>query len=133
MVGRVGIRYTALGPDWLEATMPVDERTIQPFGILHGGASVTLAETLGSYASYLTVGEDKLVVGVDINATHLRSVKSGSSVTGRASPIKIGQRMQIWEIKIHETGKEDLGLTCISRLSVMVNNKRVTPEPTNSH
>lgn len=104
--------------------MPVDERTIQPFGILHGGASCVMAETLGSYASVLASGDDKTVVGVDINATHLRSVKAGSSVTGRATALKIGNRLHIWEIKMHETGKEEDGLTCISRLSVMVIDKK---------
>lgn len=125
MVGRIGIQFTRFGPNWLEGTMPVDERTTQPYGILHGGASVALAETLGSYASYLVVGEDdKACVGVDISATHLRSVAAGSSVTGRATPLKLGRTLHVWEIKMYETGKEDAGATCISRLSVMVTNKR---------
>jgi 1,4-dihydroxy-2-naphthoyl-CoA hydrolase len=119
MVGRIGIQFTAFGPDWLEATMPVDERTIQPAGILHGGASVALAETLGSYASHIAT-ENKVCVGVDISATHLKSVKNGSKVTGRATPLKLGKRLHVWEIKIHETGKENEGLVCISRLSVMI-------------
>jgi 1,4-dihydroxy-2-naphthoyl-CoA hydrolase len=126
LVGHLGIEYTAFGPNWLEATMPVDERTVQPYGILHGGASVVLAETLGSYASALASGgesDDKVCVGLDISATHLRSVKSGSSVTGRVMPIRLGNRIHVWEIKMHETGKEDAGLTCISRLTVMVSDK----------
>lgn len=107
--------------------MPVDHRTAQPYGILHGGASVALAETLGSYASYLVVGdEDKACVGVDISATHLRSVSAGSSVTGRATPVKLGRNLHVWEIKIHETGKEDAGITCLSKLSVMITNKKKT-------
>eukprot|EP01039_Chlorochromonas_danica_P008034 gene8034-8862_t len=124
MVGFLGIQYTAFGSNWLEATMPVDERTVQPFNILHGGASVVLAETLGSFASYLATPEGKSCVGVDINATHIRSVKYGSSVTGRATAIKLGGRLHIWEIKMHETGKEEAGLTCISRLSVMINDAK---------
>jgi 1,4-dihydroxy-2-naphthoyl-CoA hydrolase len=121
MLGHLGLKFTGVGHDWLEATMPVDERTVQPFGILHGGASVVLAETLGSYASYLATAEDnKSVVGVDISATHLRAVKHGSSVTGRATPLKLGKRLHVWEIKIHETGKESFGPTCVSRLTVMI-------------
>jgi uncharacterized protein (TIGR00369 family) len=127
MVGNLGIRYTAFGPNWLEGTMPVDEKTIQPYGILHGGASVVLAETLGSYASYLAVEENKMCVGVDINATHIRSVKAGSSVTGRATALKLGGRLHIWEIKLHETGKEELGPTCVSRLSVMITDTSKKP------
>ena len=123
MVGHVGIEYTGFGPNWLEATMPVDERTIQPYGILHGGASVVLAETLGSYASVLVTGGEKQCVGLDISATHLRSVKKGSSVTGRATPLRLGKRVHVWDIKIHETGKEEAGPTCISRLTVMVNDR----------
>eukprot|EP01031_Cornospumella_fuschlensis_P037866 gene37866-45999_t len=101
--------------------MPVDERTVQPFRILHGGASVVLAETLGSYASFLACDEGKYSVGVDISATHLRSVKFGSSVTGRATALRLGRRVHVWDIKIHETGKESEGPTCVSRLSVMIN------------
>lgn len=123
MIGNVGIQYTAFGPNWLEATMPVDERTIQPYGILHGGASVVLAETLGSYASVLVTEGDKQCVGLDISATHLRSVKNGSSVTGRVTPLRLGKRVHVWDIKIHETGNEAAGPTCISRLTVMVNDR----------
>jgi len=126
MMGRIGIEFTAFGPNWLEATMPVDERTTQPAGILHGGASVVLAETLGSYASHMATDEG-ICVGVDVSATHLRSVKHGSSVVGRAVPIKLGKRLHVWEIKIHEIGKEEKGPTCISRLTVMVN------DPPNHH
>jgi uncharacterized protein (TIGR00369 family) len=127
MVGHIGIQFTKFGPNWLEGVMPVDHRTAQPYGILHGGASVALAETLGSYASYLVVGdEDKACVGVDISATHLRSVSAGSSVTGRATPVKLGRNLHVWEIKIHETGKEDAGITCLSKLSVMITNKKKT-------
>lgn len=125
MVGHIGIEFTNIGDNYLEATMPVDERTRQPFGLLHGGASVSLAESLGSYASYLVAGDDKQCVGVDINATHLRSMKSGS-VTARATPVKLGKTLHVWDIKIHETGNESAGLVCLSKLSVMVVEKRPT-------
>ncbi|RYH05524.1 hotdog fold thioesterase [archaeon] len=121
MVDHVGIKYTAFGQNWLEATMPVDDRTVQPFRLLHGGASVVLAETLGSYASFLASEEGKYSVGVDVSATHLRSVKSGSNVTGRATALRLGRRIHVWDIRIHETGKESDGPTCVSRLSVMIN------------
>lgn len=123
MVGNLGINFTNIGDNFIEATMPVDERTLQPFGLLHGGASVSLAETLGSYASFLIAGDDKECVGVDINATHLRSVRSGS-VTARATPVRLGRTLHVWDIKIHETGNERAGLVCLSKLSVMVVDKR---------
>ena len=119
MMGAIGINLTAIGPDYLEGTMPVDERTHQPYGLLHGGASAALAETLGSHAAVLAAGEGKSAVGVELSASHLRGVTSGT-VTGRATPIRIGQSLQVWEIKIHETGNEEAGLVCHSKLTVMV-------------
>lgn len=115
----LGIRWSKIGDDFIEATMPVDERTKQPFGILHGGASVVLAETLGSFASQLIAGPGSVCVGIEVSASHLKSVSNGS-VTGRATPIRLGKSLHVWEIKIHETGKEDAGLICHSKLSVMV-------------
>ncbi len=113
----IGIEFTELGPDFLKATMPVDERTHQPAGILHGGASVVLAETLGSVASFMLIDADKyLAVGLEINANHIRPVKSGK-VTGICSPIHIGGKTHVWDIKIYDDrGK----LNCISRLTVAV-------------
>ncbi len=119
MMGAIGINLTEVGADYLEGTMPVDSRTHQPFGLLHGGASAALAETLGSYASVLVAGEGKAPVGVELSASHLRGVSSGS-VTGRATPIRIGNLMHVWEIKIHETGNEAAGLVCHSKLTVMI-------------
>lgn len=114
----LGIEFTEIGEDFIEARMPVDQRTKQPMGLLHGGASVVLAETLGSVASTLLI-EDltrQTAVGVEINANHLRAVKSGY-VYGRVSPIKTGRRTHIWQIKLHdESGK----LSCISRLTCMI-------------
>lgn len=117
MVGHVGIEYTELGNDFLSGKMPVDERTMQPFGILHGGASVVLAETLGSAAASLTVNfSKKRCVGLEINANHIRPATNGF-VYGTAQPLHIGRTTQIWQIKIkNEAGK----LTCISRITVAV-------------
>ncbi|MCS6807653.1 MAG: hotdog fold thioesterase [Bacteroidota bacterium] len=117
MVEHLGIVVTAIGDDYLEATMPVDKRTHQPMGILHGGASVALAETLGSFAAYLCVDPaEKVCVGLEINANHIRSVREGI-VRGRATPRHIGRTTQVWDITItNDEGK----LVCISRLTVQV-------------
>ena len=113
----LGIEITEKGDDFLVGKMPVDSRTVQPMRILHGGANVVLAETLGSIASLMIINpEEEISVGVDINANHIRSVKSGW-VTGIAKPINIGRKIHVWEIKI--TDEEDR-LTCISRLTVSV-------------
>lgn len=117
MVAHLGIMATKIGDNFITATMPVDERTVQPMGILHGGASVALAETLGSMASLAAVEMGKYnIVGVEINANHLRSVRQGL-VTGKVTPIKIGRKLHIWQIDI--TDEEDK-LVCTSRLTVMV-------------
>lgn len=114
----LGITYTEIGKDYIIAKMPVDKRTHQPMGILHGGASVVLAETIGSICSYLCINEpDKYhAVGLEINANHIRSVSEGW-VYGRSSAIHVGRSTHIWEIRItNEEGK----LVCISRLTVAV-------------
>ncbi|TKC04990.1 hotdog fold thioesterase [Pedobacter frigoris] len=114
------IKFTEVGEDSLTATMPVDERTHQPAGILHGGASVVLAETLGSVASYMCIDPEKyLAVGLEVNANHLRPVKSGL-VTGICKPLHIGAKTHIWEIKTYnDKGK----MNCVSRLTVAIINK----------
>lgn len=115
----LGIEFIEFGADYLTAKMPVDHRTVQPFRILHGGASVALAETLGSVASVLTLeqGAKKQVVGVEINANHLSSAREGSFVLGTVKPIRIGRSIQVWNIEIKdESGK----LICISRLTCAV-------------
>jgi 1,4-dihydroxy-2-naphthoyl-CoA hydrolase len=119
----LGMQFTEVGENYLKATMPVDYRTHQPYGLLHGGASVALAETLGSVGAALTLDPDKFIcVGMEINANHLRSVRSGT-VTGTATPIHRGASSQVWEIKIHDDhGK----LTCISRLTVAILKKHGT-------
>ena len=114
MCGHIGIEITEVGDDFLRGTMPVDRRTIQPMGLLHGGASVVLAETLGSIAANLCCAEGTYCVGLEINANHLRSVTSGK-VTGMARPIHIGRSTQVWEIKI----EDDHGRpTCVSRITM---------------
>ena len=117
----IGIRFSELGDDFLKATMPVDHRTIQPYGLLHGGASVTLAETLGSVGAAMVIDPEKFIcVGQEINANHLRGVKEGL-VTGITQPIHLGATSHVWEIKIYnESGK----MTCISRLTVAILRKK---------
>jgi 1,4-dihydroxy-2-naphthoyl-CoA hydrolase len=111
------IKVTGIGEDYLEATMPVDHRTHQVYGILHGGASVVLAETLGSIGGMLTVDRTKFYcVGLDINANHIKAVKSGI-VKGTARPIHTGRSTQVWHIEIKNEAGE---LVCISRLTLAV-------------
>jgi 1,4-dihydroxy-2-naphthoyl-CoA hydrolase len=121
MAERIGIEFTAIGEDHLEAKMPVDARTHQPFGLLHGGASVALAETMGSVAAHFCVDvHTQFCVGLDINANHVRGVKDGF-VYGTARPLHIGKKTQVWEIKIVNETKE---LVCISRLTMAVLDKK---------
>ena len=111
------IRFIEIGPDYLRATMPVDARTFQPFGLLHGGASVSLAETLGSVGANCCVDPARAYcVGQEINANHLRAVRSGR-VTGTARPVHVGRRTQVWDIRIED---ERQRLTCVSRLTMAV-------------
>jgi 1,4-dihydroxy-2-naphthoyl-CoA hydrolase len=121
MAEQIGIEFTAIGDDSMEARMPVDARTHQPFGLLHGGASVALAETLGSVAAHCCVDPAKqFCVGLDINANHLRGVKEGF-VTGITKPIHIGKKTQVWEIRILNQKDE---LVCISRITMAVLDKQ---------
>ncbi|MDE2053917.1 MAG: hotdog fold thioesterase [Xanthomonadaceae bacterium] len=110
------IRITEVGDDYLRGTMPVDDRTRQPYGILHGGASVALAETLGSTAAMLCCENGRAAVGLEINANHLRAVREGL-VTATARPIHTGRSTQVWEIRIENEAGE---LTCIARLTMAV-------------
>ena len=116
MVGLLDIRFERLGDDLLEATMPVDDRTRQPFGLLHGGASVVLAESLGSVAGYLCTEGEQKVVGVEVNANHLRPVREGR-VRGVCRPLHVGRRNQVWQIEIFA---ERDRLCCVSRLTAAV-------------
>ena len=117
MVSLLDIQFTEITDDSLTATMPVDSRTQQPFGILHGGASVVLAETVGSVASNLVIGQgDFLPVGLEINANHLRPVTEGR-VSAKCTPIHIGKKSHVWDIRItNEEGK----MVCVSRLTVAI-------------
>ena len=112
----LGIVFTEVGDDFLRATMPVDARTRQPYGLLHGGASVLLAETLGSSAGMLCVGEGEACVGIEINANHVRGMREGS-VTGTARPLHVGRSTQLWEIRIEDARGR---LVCASRLTLAV-------------
>ncbi len=115
----VGIEFIETGEDYLLAKMPVDHRTVQPFRILHGGASVVLAETMGSVASMLCVEDpDKQgIVGVEVNANHLRPAKEGEWVYGKVEPIKVGRRIHVWQITIRNADDKTV---CVSRLTVAV-------------
>lgn len=121
MAERIGIEFTAIGADYLEAKMPVDERTQQPFGLLHGGASVALAETMGSIAAAFCVDTSRqFCVGLEINANHIRGVRQGF-VRGITKPVHIGKKTQVWEIRIlNETDD----LVCISRITMAVLDKK---------
>jgi 1,4-dihydroxy-2-naphthoyl-CoA hydrolase len=117
LVEHLGIRFTELGGDYLRATMPVDPRTLQPSGLLHGGASVALAETLGSVAALCCVDRSRYTcVGQEINANHLRAARSGL-VTGTARPFHLGSRSHVWGIEIRDPGER---LVCVSRITMAV-------------
>ncbi|MEE9438560.1 MAG: hotdog fold thioesterase [Saprospiraceae bacterium] len=117
LVSHLGITFTEVGSNYLKATMPVDNRTKQPMGLLHGGASVALSETVGSIAGVLILDDpsEASIVGIEISATHLKSVKSGL-VTGITKPIKIGKRLQVWNTEIFD---ENGNIICISKLTTM--------------
>lgn len=121
MPGFLGIRFLEVGDDFLRASMPVEARTQQPFGLLHGGASVALAETVGSVASLLCIDTERFqCVGQEINANHLRAVRDGT-VTATARPFHLGGRSQVWHIEIRD---EKERLVCVSRLTVAVVERR---------
>lgn len=114
----LGIEFIHVGTDKLVASMPVNENTVQPFGVLHGGASVALAETLCSVGGWLQLdGMDKTVVGVEINANHIRAVRIGDEVTGMAKPLHVGRKIQVWECELRD--KQDK-LVCSSRCTLAV-------------
>jgi 1,4-dihydroxy-2-naphthoyl-CoA hydrolase len=117
MIDHLGIEVVEIGDDWIKARMPVDRRTVQPQGRLHGGASVALAETVGSIAANMVIaGNDLLAVGLDINANHIRPVKDGY-VFGTATPESVGRSAQVWSIRITDEANR---LVCISRLTMAV-------------
>ena len=115
-VSHLGIEFTEIGPDYLCARVPVDERTKQPYGLLHGGVSVVLAETLGSMGAFYSCPAGQRAVGLDINANHLRAATSGW-VTGTARPVHIGKTTHVWQIDmVNEAGE----LTCVSRITMAI-------------
>ncbi|OMP78255.1 MULTISPECIES: hotdog fold thioesterase [unclassified Chitinophaga] len=121
MAAFLGMEFTEIGPDYLRMMMPVNERTRQPYGLLHGGASVALAETVGSVASALIIDpETQICVGLDINANHIRGMKEGY-VHAIARPLHLGATTHVWDIKICD---EHNKLVCISRLTVAIRDKR---------
>ncbi|MEM1137134.1 MAG: hotdog fold thioesterase [Bacteroidota bacterium] len=121
MVTHLGIEFTEIGKDFLCAKMPVDERTKQPLGLLHGGASVVLAETLGSLAATLCIDQEQFIgVGLEINANHIRSMKEGF-VYGKATPLHIGRSTHVWQIQIKNEKSE---LVCTSRITMAIIEKR---------
>jgi 1,4-dihydroxy-2-naphthoyl-CoA hydrolase len=118
LAGLLGIVVDAVGPDWISANMPVDERTMQPMGLLHGGASAVMAETLGSVASWLLVSgqQGARVAGIEISASHLKAVRAGR-VTGTCRPLRLGRTLHFWAIDIFNQDRE---LCCTARLTVSV-------------
>ena len=124
MSSHLGIEFTELGDDYLKARMPVDERTRQPYGLLHGGASCVLAETLGSIGSALVINPERYIcVGLEINANHIKSARDGY-VLGIARPIHLGSTTHVWDIRITDDREK---LICISRLTVAILPKREEP------
>jgi 1,4-dihydroxy-2-naphthoyl-CoA hydrolase len=117
MVEHIGIEFIEIGENYIKAKMPVDHRTVQTYGLLHGGASVTLAETIGSIAAALIIDREKYYcVGLEINANHIRSATKGF-VFGTALPLHVGNLTHVWEIKIHD---DEERLLCVSRLTVAI-------------
>lgn len=118
----LGMEWVAIGDDYLIMRMPIDERTKQPYGLLHGGASCALAETVGSMASHFVIDPEKFIcVGLEVNANHVRSARKGY-VTATCTPLHIGASTHVWDIKIHDEKKK---LICISRLTVAILKKPV--------
>ena len=121
LIGHLGIEFLEIAEAHLVARMPVDDRTRQPYGILHGGASAALAETLGSVASALVIDQSQFdCVGLEINANHIRGVRQGY-VFGTAIPLHIGRSTHVWDIKIYDDGEK---LVCVSRLTVAIIRKQ---------
>jgi len=121
MAAHIGIQFTEIGENYLKATMPVSPATHQPYGLLHGGASAALAETIGSVASWLTIDTEKQIcVGIEINCNHLRAKKDGI-VTATVEPLHIGATTHVWDIRIRDEKEK---LVCVSRLTVAILKKK---------
>jgi 1,4-dihydroxy-2-naphthoyl-CoA hydrolase len=115
--GLLGLRLVEIGADFVRGEMPVDERHIQPYGILHGAGSVVVSETLGSFSGAMAAPEGHRVVGVEVNANHLAPVRKGDTVTALCRPVRLGRTLQVWEIELR---RGDGTLTCVSRLTTAV-------------
>ncbi|OOS03616.1 PaaI family thioesterase [[Haemophilus] ducreyi] len=119
-VGHLRIEFIAIGDNWLEAQLTVNEKTMQPFGVLHGGISAALAETTANAGSLLTCEAHQMAVGMELNISHLKSVPYGQTVIARAYPVKIGREIQVWQVDI----KDESGHLCaVARLSTKILNK----------
>lgn len=117
VISLLGLEITEIGPDYLRGSMPVDERHVQPFGLLHGGVNVVISETLGSMACYLTLPEGQHCVGIEVNANHIAGVKKGERVTAECRPLHLGRSTQVWQTEIR---RADGKLACVSRLTCAV-------------
>lgn len=118
MISHLGIKITEIGPDFLKATMPVNEKTQQPYGYLNGGASMALIENLAGAAGSLCVDYKKFAcVGLEINGNHIRAVKGESWVEGIARPLHVGRTTQVWEVKVYEKAEK---LCCVGRMTISV-------------
>ena len=126
MEGSLGIQITAAGPDFVCGEMPVDHRTVQPFGLLHGGASISLAESLGSYASYALISDEEStrVAGIEVSGSHVKSVRSGI-VTGICRPVSLGRTVHVWRIMIRD---QQGRLNCAANLTVKISRRKPRPE-----
>lgn len=119
MVSTLGIKFIEVGDDYIKASMPVNENTVQPLRLLHGGASVALAETMGSMASFMCLEDTNTQnsVGLEINANHLRATFEGSTVIGTCRPVRLGRTIHVWNIEIHDQNER---LVCVSRLTMAI-------------
>ncbi len=115
--GLLGIEVVEIGPDWLRAEMPVDARHLQPMGLMHGGANVVLAETIGSVCAFLVLPEGGSAVGVEVNANHLAAVRAGDRVSATVRPLHLGRSIQVWQV---EVTRGDGRLSCVARLTTTV-------------
>lgn len=120
-VAHLGIQFTQIGEDWIEAELTVNERTRQPFGVLHGGVSAALSETVANAGALLVCEPNQIAVGMELNISHLKSVKQGGKAIARAYPLKIGREVQVWQV---ETKDEEGNLCAAARLSVKTLDKR---------
>lgn len=117
----LGVRITEVGPDYLVAEMPVDERHVQPYGIIHGGVSVVLAETVGSLASIMACEPGFAAVGLEVNANHLRPVPKGERIRARCTPVRVGRSVHVWNIELR---RDDGELSCVARLTTSIIERR---------